>query len=70
MISTEAGLDCVALGLRAAVGASPPVPDLPPVVEGGHVNPQLLGNLDHALPIGRAHSSSHISLNGLAVSTH
>ena len=38
-------------------------PSFPPVVEGCLVNTQLLGNLGHALPMGRAHPFSHISLN-------
>jgi hypothetical protein len=31
---------------------------------------QLLGNLRHALAVGRAHPRAHISLDGLAVRTH
>lgn len=43
-------------------------PALPPVVEGGLTNPQFLGNLRHALPIGRAHPFLQVCLYSESVS--
>jgi hypothetical protein len=45
-------------------------PGLAPLVESDHVDPQLLGDLGHALAMGRPHPPSHIGLDGLAVTTH
>jgi len=45
-------------------------PGLPPAVEGDHVNTQLSWDLGHALPLWWTHPPSHISFDGLAVTTH
>ena len=37
------------------------------IVEGDHVNPNLLVNFRHALSVRRAHSLANISLDGLVV---
>jgi hypothetical protein len=34
------------------------------------MDPKLLGDLRHALAVGRAHPAADISLDGLAVTTH
>jgi hypothetical protein len=43
---------------------------VPPVVEGDYVDPQLLGDLRHALAVRRVHPPTDISLDGLAVGTN
>ena len=43
---------------------------LAPFVKGDHVDPQRLGDLSHALAMGRPHPPADISLDGLAVTTH
>jgi hypothetical protein len=52
--------------------APPPLqpPGLPPLVEGDHVDAQLLRYSGHALPVRRAHPPSDISLDRIAVTTH
>jgi len=45
-------------------------PGLAPLVESDHVDPQLPGDLRHALAMGRPHPEADISLDGLAVTIH
>ena len=45
-------------------------PGLPPGVQGGHVDAQLIEHLSHALTPRRTHPPAYISLDCLAVKTH
>ena len=45
-------------------------PGLTPLVEGDHVNAQMLGDLDHVLPVRVSHRPEYMSLEDLAVTTH
>jgi hypothetical protein len=43
---------------------------MPPVVEGGYRDAELLGNLSNILSLRWAHAPFHLSFYGLAVTTH
>jgi hypothetical protein len=58
----------ILLGGRHHLSLQPP--GLAPLVEGDHVDPQLLGDLRYYLAVGRPHLRADISLDGLAVRTH
>jgi hypothetical protein len=58
----------ILLGGRHHLSLQPP--DLAPLVEGDHVDAQLLGDIRHTLAVGWPHPPADISLDGLAVRTH
>jgi hypothetical protein len=45
-------------------------PLMAPAIDSWDRNARATGDLSHALPVRRAHPPSHISLDGLAVTTH